>query len=149
MGLLQPRYLYYAIKMTLILGALSAIWVAFALIGNSWTQLALAAALAIVLTQIVFLSHDAAHWQIFRSHQANEITALVMGTLVGGVSLAWWNTKHNKHHASPNQTGKDPDIGPSVVHFFPAERPPRSTAGQFLRERQGWWPNSGSFVAWR
>ncbi len=81
----------------------------------------------------------AAHRQIFRSHQANELTALLLGTLVGGVSLNWWNNKHTKHHAAPNQIGKDPDIAPSVVHIYPAATPPRSRLGTLLHHRQGWW----------
>lgn len=138
-GLLQRRHVYYATKLTLLLAALGGVWVAFAFLGNSWVQMAIAAALAVVLTQIVFISHDAAHRQIFRSNRANEMTALLMGTLLGGVSLAWWHNKHNKHHATPNQVDKDPDISPSIVHFYPAAKPPRSTLGLYLHERQGWW----------
>jgi fatty acid desaturase len=138
-GLFQRRYGYYAVKLTLLAGVLAGVWVCFTVVGDSWVQLAVAAVLGVVLTQIMFTSHDAAHRQIFRSHRANEITALLMGTLVGGVSLAWWNTKHNKHHAAPNQIGKDPDIMPAVVQFYPPEKPPRSAVGRFLRERQGWW----------
>lgn len=138
-GLFRRRYLYYTVKITLLVAALAGIWVAFSVIGNSWTQMAVAAVLAVVLTQIMFLSHDAAHRQIFRSHRANELGALLLGTLVGGVSLAWWNNKHNRHHAAPNQIGKDPDITPSVVHFYPAATPPRSRPGALLRDRQGWW----------
>jgi fatty acid desaturase len=113
--------------------------VAFAFIGDSWAQIAIAVALAIVLTQIVFYSHDAAHRQIFQSKRANEIAALLLGTFVGGISLSWWNNKHNRHHAAPNQIGKDPDIAPSVVHFYPAATPPKSRVARFLHERQGWW----------
>ena len=138
-GLFRRRYAYYAVKITLLLAALVGSWVAFALIGDRWAQIGVAAVVALVLTQIVFLSHDAAHRQIFHSNRANEITALLMGTLIGGVSLAWWNNKHNKHHAAPNQIGKDPDIVPSVVHFYPAQQPPRSPVGAYLHERQGWW----------
>ena len=99
-GLFRRRYLYYTVKIAVLVVALAATGVAFAVIGDSWAQMGVAAGLAVVLTQIVFLSHDAAHRQIFGSHKANEIAALLMGTLVGGVSLAWWNNKHNKHHAS-------------------------------------------------
>jgi len=138
-GLFRRRYGYYAAKITALLTALFGVAAAFVLVGDSWIQAWVAAVLAIVLTQIVFLSHDAAHRQIFNSHQANEITALLMGTLVGGISLAWWNNKHNKHHAAPNQIGKDPDIAPSVVHFFPTDRAPRWALAAFLHRRQGWW----------
>ena len=138
-GLMGRRYAYYTIRLLLLLAALGGVWVGFAFIGDSWIQLGIAAALAIVLTQIIFFSHDAAHRQIFRSNRANELTALVLGTLIGGVSLSWWNNKHNRHHAAPNTIGKDSDIDASIVHFFPAENPPTSRVGLWLHRRQGIW----------
>jgi fatty acid desaturase len=137
--LFRRRYGYYAVKIGIIIAALAGVWVAFALIGDRWAQLGVAVVLGVVLTQILFLSHDAAHRQIFRSNRMNELTALVAGTLLGGVSLAWWNNKHNKHHAAPNQETKDPDIVPSIVHFYPVTEPPRPGVRAFLRARQGWW----------
>ena len=139
LDLMRRAYGYYALRIAMLAVAMGGVWVAFALIGDSWNQMAVAAALGIVLTQIIFYSHDAAHRQIFASHKANEMAALVMGTLIGGVSLAWWNNKHNKHHASPNQIGKDSDIDASVVHFYPPENPPRQRLLAFFHERQGWW----------
>jgi len=138
-GLMGRRYTYYVIRLALLLAALVGVWVAFAFIGDSWVQLATAAALAVVLTQIIFFSHDAAHRQIWRSNRANELTALILGTLIGGVSLAWWNSKHNRHHAAPNTIGRDSDIDSSVVHFFPGQTPPRSRLGLWLHQRQGIW----------
>jgi fatty acid desaturase len=92
-----------------------------------------------VVTQLLFVSHDAAHRQIFTSHRANEWTALVLGTGGGGISLAWWLAKHNKHHQAPNQIGKDPDIDPSLIVFHPLDNPPRTSVLRYLHERQGWW----------
>lgn len=139
LGLLRRRYFYYAVKAAVLAGALGAAVTGVVLLGDHWAQLGMAAGLAVVLTQIIFLSHDAAHRQIFRSHRANEIAALIMGTAIAGVSLAWWNAKHTRHHAAPNQIGKDTDIAPSIVHFYPAVQPPRSRLGRLLHERQGWW----------
>ncbi len=136
---MRRAYTYYVVRFVMLAVALAGVWVAFAFIGDSWTQMAVAAAFGIVLTQIIFYSHDAAHRQIFQSHKANEITALIMGTLIGGVSLAWWNNKHNKHHASPNTIGKDSDIAASVVHFYPPDKLPRSRFRQFMHQHQGWW----------
>ncbi len=136
---MRRAYTYYTVRFVVLALALAGVWVAFAFVGNSWTQLAVAGAFGIVLTQIIFYSHDAAHRQIFQSHRANEITALVMGTLIGGVSLAWWNNKHNKHHAAPNQIGKDSDIDASVVHFYPPASLPRSRFLRFMHQHQGWW----------
>jgi fatty acid desaturase len=109
-------------------------------LGNSWFQLLLAALLGLVFAHFGFLGHDAAHKQIFVSGKANHRAGLVLGTLFSGMSLTWWNSKHNKHHAAPNQIGKDPDIEPSVLHFYPtAEAPNKSRFLSFLRARQGWW----------
>ena len=138
-GLLGRRYSYYAVRLALLLLALGGVGVAFTVVGDSWWQLLVATGAAIVLTQIIFFSHDAAHRQIFTSHRANENTARIMGTLIGGVSLSWWNNKHNRHHAAPNQIGRDSDIDPSIVHFFPADTPPRSRIGLWLHQRQGIW----------
>ena len=139
LDLMRRAYGYYAIRVAMLAVALGGVWVAFAFVGNSWNQMAVAAVLGVVLTQIIFYSHDAAHRQIFAGHKANEMTALIMGTLIGGVSLAWWNNKHNKHHAAPNQIGKDSDIDASVVHFYPPENPPKSRLLAFMHEKQGWW----------
>ncbi len=138
-GLLKRRYFYYAVRASLLMAALGGVIVGVVFLGNSWAQTALAVALAIVVVQVVFLSHDAAHRQIFRSNRANEVAALVMGALIGGISLSWWNNKHNKHHATPNTIGRDSDIAPSVVHFYATDQPPRSRLGRLLYERQGWW----------
>jgi len=139
LGLLDRRRASYLVKIAVLLLALAGCWVAFAFLGDHWAQLGVAAALGVVFTQVLFLSHDAAHRQMFASNKANEWTALLLGTGLGGVSFSWWNNKHNRHHKSPNQIDKDPDIDASVVHFFPPESPPRSRLGRYLHERQGRW----------
>lgn len=138
-GLMKRRYLYYAIKISLMVLAVAAIVAGFIALGNSWLTLLIAGALGIVLAQFGFLGHDAAHRQIFVSGKANHRASLVLGTVFSGMSLAWWNSKHNKHHNAPNQMEKDPDIDPTILHFYPSEHPSRSPIIKFLRERQGWW----------
>jgi fatty acid desaturase len=85
------------------------------------------------------LGHDAAHQQVFRSHRANDWVALLLGAGLGGLSPAWWKTKHTRHHQAPNQIGKDPDIEASIVQFYATDRPGRGAAVEFLQARQGWW----------
>ena len=116
-GLLGRRPGYYAVKITLTALAFAGGWVAFGLLGNSWWQLAVAAFLGIVFTQIGFLGHDAGHRQIFTSRWANDLTGLLHGNLLIGLSFGWWVNKHNAHHGHPNQVGKDPDIGAGAVLF--------------------------------
>ena len=77
-GLLERRYVYYWIKIIGLVLSFVAIWVVFALLGNSWFQLVLAAVLAIVLVQFGFLGHDASHQQIFASHRWIAYAGLLM-----------------------------------------------------------------------
>jgi len=138
-GLMKRRYGYYAVKVGLMFLALGGIITGMILLGESWLQLILAAALGLVFAHFGFLGHDAAHRQIFVSGKANHRAGLVLGTLCSGMSLAWWNSKHNKHHQAPNQIDKDPDIEPSVLHFYPvAEKPSSNKFLTFFRERQGY-----------
>jgi len=138
-GLLERRYGYYSTKIAAVVLAFAGIWVAFAFIGRSWAQLAVAAALGLVLTHLAFLSHDAAHRQIFRSGTANDWTARLLGSLLSGMSISWWVSKHTRHHANPNHIGKDPDIEPTVVVFYPEPERRRSRIAAFMMARQGWW----------
>jgi fatty acid desaturase len=73
--------------------------------------------LAFVFTHTGFLMHDAGHHQIFRSTARNELVGLLCANLLLGLSFSWWNDKHNRHHANPNQVDVDPDIDYPVVAF--------------------------------
>jgi fatty acid desaturase len=116
-GLLDRRPGYYLAKFLLVGGLLVGGWTAFAVLGDSWWQLAVAVFLAFVFTQIGFLGHDAGHRQIFRSTRANYVVGLLLGNLAIGLSYGWWVTKHTRHHAHPNQEGKDPDIRLGALAF--------------------------------
>ncbi len=137
-GLMKRRYGYYAVKSALMVLAVAGIVAGMILLGESWLQLLLAVGLGLVVAHFGFLGHDAAHRQIFLSNKANHRAGLVLGTLFSGMSLTWWNHKHNKHHGAPNQVDKDPDIKPSVLHFYPLESSGHSRLVAFLRRNQGW-----------
>jgi fatty acid desaturase len=119
-GLLDRHPRYYAWKIALTTVALVLGWVAFAVIGNSWWQLADAVFLAIVFAQFGFLGHDAAHSQVFRTRQANAVLGIACGNLGAGISYDWWAGKHNRHHAHPNTEGADPDIAIGALAFSAA-----------------------------
>jgi fatty acid desaturase len=87
MGLMRRRYGYYWAK---LIGAvvLLAVWVAaFVWIGDSWWQLASATVLAVAMTQIAFLGHDAAHRQMFKSGRWNDLGQLDHREPAGGNQL--------------------------------------------------------------
>jgi fatty acid desaturase len=95
--------------------------------------------LSVLLTQTAFLGHDAAHRQIFRSGKWNDWVSLIIANLLVGISYGWWQNKHTRHHAKPNQEGADPDIDLAVIAFTPAQVDRRRNAvTRWLVGRQGW-----------
>ncbi|RIJ76894.1 acyl-CoA desaturase [Nakamurella silvestris] len=137
--LMRRRYLYYFVKVVVLLAAFTGVWFGFFLLGPSWLLLLVAAAFGLVLTQAAFLSHDAAHRQVFTSGRRNDLLAAVVAGVFCGMSTAWWTQKHSRHHAAPNQTGKDPDIEPTVVRFHPDAISDRPGPVGWLSRHQGWW----------
>ena len=138
-GLLERRQGYYWIQIAVHVAAFFGIWVSFFLLGDSWFQLVLAAALGVIVTQFGFLGHDAAHRQMFGSSTWNTWTARILAGAFAGLSFAWWRTKHNAHHKAPNREGYDPDIAAGAIAFTPTVVAQRTTgfAGWFVK-RQGW-----------
>jgi fatty acid desaturase len=138
-GLMRRRYGYYWTKLIGLTAMLIAVGVVFVLIGDSWWQLALAGILALVLVQMAFLGHDAAHRQIFKSGKWNDWVSLIIANLLVGISSGWWQGKHNRHHGNPNKEGMDPDIDLAVFAFTPEriERH-RSRTKRWLAMHQGW-----------
>ena len=116
-GLLDRRPRYYAWTITVTAVLFAAGWAVFVVVGDSWWQLAVAVFLAVMFTQVGFLGHDAGHRQILRSRKASYIIGILHGNLGIGLSYGWWVSKHNRHHAHPNQQGADPDISISALAF--------------------------------
>lgn len=138
-GLLRRRYGYYWTKLLALPVVFAAAAAVFILIGDTWWQLFVAAGFAVLFTQTAFLGHDAAHRQIFRSGKWNEWTSLVIGNLFVGMSYGWWQHKHTRHHARPNQEGADPDIELPVIAFTPEQATKhRGPVTAWLVSHQGW-----------
>ncbi|MFI7060859.1 fatty acid desaturase family protein [Kribbella sp. NPDC050124] len=138
LGLLRRRKGYYFTRIGLVLTTLAGVGAGVVLLGDSWYQLLLAGALAAVLTQVAFLSHDSAHRQIFHSPAWNDWTARFLAGPIAGMSATWWRHKHNRHHNAPNQVGKDPDVELDVIAFHPDAVAKRGRTGRWIAARQGW-----------
>jgi fatty acid desaturase len=136
-GLLERRPRRAILRIALVGALYAGGWTAFALLGPSWWQLAVAGFLALIFTQAGFIGHDAGHRQLFRSHQANDLVGLVSGNLGVGLSFGWWMRKHNRHHANPNHEDLDPDVAPGGIVFTEntgrARRAMRGPAGWLAR----------------
>ncbi|WP_188950409.1 fatty acid desaturase, partial [Glutamicibacter protophormiae] len=108
------------------------------LLGESWFQLLMAAALGLLLTQFAFLAHEAAHRQILASGKTNDKLGRFLANIVVGISYQWWMNKHNKHHATPNTIGKDPDIEWDTISFQPADAQRQRGLLKWITQRQGY-----------
>lgn len=135
-GLLDRRPAYYAVKIAVNLALLAAGAAAFVRLGSSWYQLIVAVFLAVVFTQMAFVGHDAGHRQIFSRRFANAMVGLVHGNLLTGLSYHWWVDKHNRHHAHPNEDGRDPDIGAGAIAFLDRHAADRGRVGRLVARHQ-------------
>ena len=137
---MRRRYGYYWTKLVGALVILAAWVLAFIWIGDSWWQLINAGVLAIIMAQLGFLGHDAAHRQIFKSGRWNDWTSMIIANLLVGISYGWWRNKHNRHHANPNKVGADPDIDLGAVAMTPEQATrQRSRLMHWLVSHQGWY----------
>jgi len=137
-GLLKRSYVFYAVFVSTLVLALGGIIAGMVLLGDSWFQLLMAAALGVVLTQFAFLGHEAAHRAIFKSGDANDNFGKFISSFVVGMSYFWWMNKHSRHHANPNTIGKDPDIMPDTIMFLQDDAAQtKGVLRQFVM-RQGW-----------
>ncbi|MDF9816225.1 fatty acid desaturase [Streptomyces sp. SPB162] len=137
-GLLERRTAYYCVKIGVTAAMLVAGIAAFATVGDSWWQLGTAAYLATVFAQLGFIAHDAGHQQIFRRRAANAVVGLVHANLLIGFSYGWWVTKHNLHHAHPNEAGRDPDVAAGAIVFTPEEARVLRGPARLLARWQAW-----------
>ena len=137
-GLLERRPGYYSMKVGTTAAMLIAGIVGFILLGDSWWQLFIAAYLAVVFAQIGFVGHDAGHRQIFRQRHANALIGVICANLLIGLSYAWWVDKHNRHHAHPNEVGRDPDVSGGVVAFSLRQVRDRGAFARAMARCQAW-----------
>nr|WP_243222721.1 acyl-CoA desaturase [Microbacterium proteolyticum] len=131
-----PRF-YVLVAIAVGLGFAGAI-TGFVLLGDSWYQLLIAAALGILFTQVAFLAHEANHRQILSSGPANDRLALIIGNGIVGMSQSWWASKHTRHHANPNRVGKDPDIEIDTISFLDEDAAKARGVQRWITRRQGW-----------
>lgn len=138
LGLLRRAQGFYAFVGAALALCLAGCIAGFVLLGDSWFQLLIAAALGIVFTQVAFLAHEAAHRQILSSGPANDRLARILAAGVVGISYSWWDAKHSRHHANPNRVGKDPDIEVDTISFLVEDAAEARGLRRLITRRQGW-----------
>jgi fatty acid desaturase len=137
-GLLQRRPAWYIVRISLQALALAVGWAAFLVLGDSWWQLATAVFLAVVFSQLGFVTHDAGHRQMFRTRRPNDRVGLIIGDLLIGISYGWWVGKHNRHHANPNNVEEDPDVVIGAVAFTTDQALAKRGLLRVIARHQAW-----------
>ena len=137
-GLLDRRHGWYARAITTNALALAGLVAAVALAGDTWWSLPLAPVLALFCARTAFIGHDAGHLQITGDRRTARVIGLVHGNLLLGMSYAWWNDKHNRHHANPNHIDKDPDVVADVLVLTGEQAAERSGFRRWLTRNQSW-----------
>ncbi|MDT0158760.1 acyl-CoA desaturase [Microbacterium sp. ARD32] len=136
-GLLRRTPVFYSLVGAALLVALGGCVTGFILLGHSWFQLLIAAALGILFTQVAFLAHEAAHRQVLADGPSNFRLARILAGVVG-MSYSWWDSKHTKHHGNPNMVGKDPDIEVDTISFLEKDAARSRGLVRWITRRQGW-----------
>ncbi len=137
-GLLRRTRVFYTGLLTALGAALGGTLVGFVLLGDSWFQLLVAAALGVVLTQFAFVAHEALHHQVLEPGPGNERLGRAIANGVVGISASWWVSKHNRHHANPNHRGKDPDIEFDTISFVEEHAARKKGFAAAFARRQGY-----------
>lgn len=136
-GLLGRTRWFYVLLLSGLGLALLGCGVAFVLLGQSWWQLLVAAALGVLCTQLAFVGHEAGHRQVLNSGPANTRLARILSGVVG-ISFSWWDQKHSRHHGNPNRVGKDPDIARDTISFLEVDAARARGPLRWITRHQGW-----------
>ncbi|WP_409055639.1 fatty acid desaturase family protein [Streptomyces sp. SYP-A7185] len=137
-GLLGRRTGWYARTIAINTLALAAVATGMFFLGGSWWVLLLAPVLAMLCARTAFIGHDAGHSQITGDRGVSRAIGLIHGNLLLGMSSAWWNDKHNRHHANPNHLDKDPDVAADVLVWTSKQAAVRVGFRRWLTRNQAW-----------
>ncbi len=137
-GLLSRTPWFYGLLLTGLSLAMVGLGIGFWLLGDSWFQLLIAAALGLLLTQFAFVAHEASHRQVRSFGPANDRLGRFLASGVVGMSYTWWMTKHTRHHANPNRVGSDPDIAWDTISFLPEDAAKQRGLLALITRKQGY-----------
>ncbi|MET9644986.1 fatty acid desaturase family protein [Streptomyces syringium] len=135
-GLLERRRGWYALTIAANALTLVATGAGIVLMGDSWWTLVLAVPMAVFGARTAFVGHDSGHSQIAGTRRTHRVLGLIHSDLLLGMSYAWWNDKHNRHHANPNHIDKDPDVGVGALVWTRRQAAQREGFARWLTRHQ-------------
>ena len=142
-GLFTPNKLFYLYKVFSTLSIAAVAIYCATQFNASWVMTLLGATImGLFWQQCGWLAHDFLHHQVFKNRMYGDLMGHFIGNVLQGFSVAWWKTKHNKHHAVPNllqsvegANDGDPDVDTAPIIFWSlkmAESAKDSAFGRFM-----------------
>lgn len=116
-GLLAKQPWYYVVSISANLLMLAICVGLLLVLRNPWLLALDAVGLGLVSGQLGFQLHDAGHRQMFERGWKNALVGFLTADALLGMSYAWWVSKHNRHHASPNHIDADPDVNNVAIVY--------------------------------
>lgn len=108
--LIFPTDWFYAKIMLVLALVFAAIIYCVIFSNNVMLQIFGAVLLAVFWQQMAFVGHDTGHHAVTHNAKWDDWIGLVVGNLLTGVSIGWWQRSHNAHHIVTNSIEFDPDI---------------------------------------
>ncbi|MBI3397484.1 acyl-CoA desaturase [Candidatus Woesebacteria bacterium] len=115
-GILDRDYVFYTAHTSFILLGFFATLAVIYFTQNLYIVTLLCLVFGFFAVQIAGLVHDAGHRTVFNSTKNNDLFGYFCSAFVV-IPFSRWKTRHNAHHANPNEEGEDPDINIPVVSF--------------------------------
>jgi len=107
-GILDKSYWFYAFLITFAFGGFFASAAAIYLLDSYLLLIPACLAFTFFSLQLAGVNHDAGHRAVFKSVRLNNILGVCTSFCLG-IVFENWRTRHNEHHARPNQPN-DPDL---------------------------------------
>jgi fatty acid desaturase len=135
-GLLRKQPGYYVLVIATNAALILLCLLVLALVQVTWVRVLDAVFLGLISGQVGFQLHDAGHRQMFDTRWKNVAVGLFSAEILLGMSYGWWVSKHNAHHANPNDIDEDPDVSAGALIYTPEQALERRGFLRFLTAYQ-------------
>lgn len=110
MGMFETEYSFYFFLIIRIFSIFAVALYLTLYCEGFWAHMAGAFVMGCYWQQLAFLGHDLGHNAVSHNQTIDNLAGIVLGNMMGGISIAWWKKSHNVHHIVCNSIENDPDI---------------------------------------
>lgn len=142
-GLLSYRPWRVYGKFAVLMSVTLALFAGFFLVHSWWLKVPLFFLAVVVNVAVVMLGHESGHGAVSRTPWVNDMLGYATFPLMAGLSMTYWQHKHNTlHHSYPNVAKKDPDIELPPFALYAEQRIKKFGAERIVQRFQSllFWP---------